>query len=67
MPKVDDLPELPIVLLLAVCAAVVLLAVTLLFVPPKKKKEKPKLIQCEDCGHAVSRKAVMCPGCGRDT
>ena len=26
---------------------------------------KSPLVQCADCGHAVSRKAAACPNCGR--
>jgi predicted amidophosphoribosyltransferase len=28
-------------------------------------KETPKLANCPDCGHAVSQRALTCPGCGR--
>jgi hypothetical protein len=47
--------------IIAVAGAIFLLILILLM----SRKKRPALSKCMDCGHKVSSKAWMCPGCGR--
>lgn len=67
--SMPGLPELLLIVLIALSLVVpfaIAVAIILLFAHRVKQPTRhPNLKPCPDCGHRVSRRATVCPRCGR--